>query len=80
MKQAATILLPDAAELSRTSAHFHARPEFLGTLVEGIAAFDEDGRLLAANPSGVFQLGLDAAALARQTLSSLFLRTPRRWS
>jgi transcriptional regulator of acetoin/glycerol metabolism len=52
--------------------HFHARQEFLGTLVEGIAAFDEDGRFLAANPSGLFQLGLDADALAAQTLSSLF--------
>jgi sigma-54 dependent transcriptional regulator, acetoin dehydrogenase operon transcriptional activator AcoR len=52
--------------------HFHARPEFLGTLVEGIAAFDEDGAFLAANPSGLFQLGLDAAALPAQTLQSLF--------
>ncbi|MDE2051684.1 MAG: sigma-54-dependent Fis family transcriptional regulator [Gammaproteobacteria bacterium] len=52
--------------------HFHARPEFLGTLVEGIAAFDEGGRLLAANPSGLFQLGLDAEELEKHTLSSLF--------
>ncbi len=52
--------------------HFHARPEFLGTLVEGIAAFDEDGRLLAANPSGLFQLGVEADALSAHTLSSLF--------
>ncbi|HET9106011.1 MAG TPA: sigma-54-dependent Fis family transcriptional regulator [Steroidobacteraceae bacterium] len=52
--------------------HFHARPEFLGTLVEGIAAFDEDGRLLAANPSGLFQLGVEADAVSAQTLSSVF--------
>ncbi len=52
--------------------HFHARPEFLGTLIEGIAAFDEDGHLLAANSSGLFQLGVDAEALSKQTLSSLF--------
>jgi transcriptional regulator of acetoin/glycerol metabolism len=56
--------------------HFHARPEFLGTLVEGIAAFDEGGRLLAANPSGLFQLGLDADALSTQTLASLFGISP----
>ncbi len=29
--------------------HFHARPELLGTLGEGIAAVDGDGRLLALN-------------------------------
>jgi transcriptional regulator of acetoin/glycerol metabolism len=52
--------------------HFHARPEFLGTLVEGIAAFDEDGRLLAANPSGMFQLGVESDARSAHTLSSLF--------
>jgi transcriptional regulator of acetoin/glycerol metabolism len=52
--------------------HFHARPEFLGTLVEGIAAFDEDGRLLAANPSGLFQLGVQAGEASAHTLSSLF--------
>jgi sigma-54 dependent transcriptional regulator, acetoin dehydrogenase operon transcriptional activator AcoR len=52
--------------------HFHARPEFLGTLVEGIAAFDEEGRLLAANPSALFQLGLETSAPARHTLDSMF--------
>ncbi len=52
--------------------HFHARPEFLGTLVEGIAAFSEDGRLLAVNSSGAFQLGLHPEELSTHSLSSLF--------
>ena len=38
--------------------HFHSRPEFIGTLWEGIAIFSEEGRLLAVNRSGAFQLGL----------------------
>ncbi|GKT00602.1 sigma-54-dependent Fis family transcriptional regulator [Acidovorax sp. SUPP3434] len=51
---------------------FHARPEFLGTLVEGLAAFTPDGRFLAANRSGQFQLGMSANALQAHTFSSLF--------
>ncbi|WP_114809044.1 sigma-54-dependent Fis family transcriptional regulator [Paraburkholderia kururiensis] len=51
---------------------FHARPEFLGTLMEGIAAFTSDGRFLAANRSAQFQLGLPLSALRAHTLSSLF--------
>ncbi|GKS76753.1 sigma-54-dependent Fis family transcriptional regulator [Acidovorax sp. SUPP950] len=51
---------------------FHARTEFLGTLVEGLAAFTPDGRFLAANRSGQFQLGMSANALQAHTFSSLF--------
>ncbi|CAM3362594.1 sigma-54-dependent Fis family transcriptional regulator [Paracidovorax anthurii] len=51
---------------------FHARAEFLGTLVEGLAAFTPDGRFLAANRSGQFQLGLSSNALQAQTFPSLF--------
>ncbi|MDD4880623.1 MAG: sigma-54-dependent Fis family transcriptional regulator [Gallionellaceae bacterium] len=36
---------------------FHSRPEFIGTLWEGALALDEDGRILAANRSALFQLG-----------------------
>ncbi|KMZ12532.1 Transcriptional activator of acetoin dehydrogenase operon AcoR [Candidatus Burkholderia humilis] len=50
--------------------HFHSRPEFIGTLMEGIAAFDLDGRLLSANRSAQFQLEL--GRLRAQTLASLF--------
>ncbi|SAK49493.1 Fis family GAF modulated sigma54 specific transcriptional regulator [Caballeronia catudaia] len=52
--------------------HFHSRPEFIGTLMEGIAVFDLDGRLLCANRSAQFQLGLELGALRSQTLESLF--------
>lgn len=51
---------------------FHARPEFLGTLMEGIVAFTCDGRFLSANRSAQFQLGLSLAALRAHALSSLF--------
>jgi transcriptional regulator of acetoin/glycerol metabolism len=36
---------------------FHSRPEFIGTLWEGILALDESGRILAANRHALFQLG-----------------------
>src|SRR5438128_3645909 len=52
--------------------HFHARPEFIGTLVEGIAAFSASGRFLAANRSGQLQLGLSMGGLQTHTLPSLF--------
>jgi transcriptional regulator of acetoin/glycerol metabolism len=52
--------------------HFHSRPEFIGTLMEGIAAFRADGRFLSANRSAQFQLGMPLAALRAHTLSSLF--------
>lgn len=51
---------------------FHSRPEFLGTLMEGIAAFTGDGRFLSANRSAQFQIGMSLAALRAHTLSSLF--------
>ncbi|MBP0590329.1 sigma-54-dependent Fis family transcriptional regulator [Paraburkholderia sp. LEh10] len=57
---------------------FHGRPEFLGTLMEGLMAFTCDGRFLSANRSAQFQFGLPLAALRAHTLSSLFgLTTPQ---
>ncbi len=52
--------------------HFHARSEFLGTLVEGIAVFSPEGRFMSANRSAQFQLGLPFSALKAHTFSSLF--------
>jgi transcriptional regulator of acetoin/glycerol metabolism len=52
--------------------HFHARPEFIGTLMEGIASFTPGGRFLAANRNGLFQLGLSFPSLQTHTFSSLF--------
>ena len=51
---------------------FHARPEFVGTLFEGMAAFTPDGAFLAANRSGLFQLGLAPHALALSGFAELF--------
>jgi transcriptional regulator of acetoin/glycerol metabolism len=42
--------------------HFHARPEFIGTLWEGIAVFSGEGSLVALNRSGQFQLELAGSA------------------
>jgi transcriptional regulator of acetoin/glycerol metabolism len=51
--------------------HFHGRPGFLGTLMEGIVAVGHDGRLLAANRSALDQLGVSGAALRMSSLSGL---------
>lgn len=52
--------------------HFHARPEFIGTLCEGIVAFAPDGRFVSGNRSGLFQLGLTLPDLRKHTFDSLF--------
>ena len=55
--------------------HFHHRPEFIGTLMEGILAIDPDGRVLGANRSALDLLGLSGAAVRMQNIASL-LGTP----
>ncbi len=52
--------------------HFHLRPEFIGTLLEGIIVVDGDGRVLGANRSAQDQLDLGGPALRMHTLTSLF--------
>ncbi len=52
--------------------HFHRRPEFIGTLMEGILAVSPDGRVLGANRGAQEQLGLPSVGLRMQTLQSLF--------
>ncbi|WP_119157337.1 sigma-54-dependent Fis family transcriptional regulator [Caldimonas tepidiphila] len=42
--------------------HFHTRPEFVYTLHEGRLALGQDGRILAANRSALFQLGVRSLA------------------
>ncbi|MBC7962720.1 MAG: sigma-54-dependent Fis family transcriptional regulator [Steroidobacteraceae bacterium] len=54
---------------------FHLRPEFIGSLYEGIAVFSPDGHLVAANRSALLQLGLDRFRMMGQTVSSLFKLT-----
>jgi transcriptional regulator with PAS, ATPase and Fis domain len=61
-----------AAFQDAITLHFHSRPEFIGTLMEGIASFSMSGRFLSANRSGLFQLGLPLSALQTHTFSSLF--------
>ncbi|MFZ5512620.1 MAG: sigma-54-dependent Fis family transcriptional regulator [Pseudomonadota bacterium] len=52
--------------------HFHSRPEFIGTLCEGIAAFAPDGAFLSANRSACFQLGMRLEELCRARIDTLF--------
>ncbi len=58
------------------SLHFHARPEFIGTLWEGIAIFDEHHRLVALNRSGQFQLGMVLDDIDNLAFSDLFAARP----
>ncbi|WP_424196229.1 sigma-54-dependent Fis family transcriptional regulator [Ampullimonas aquatilis] len=52
--------------------HFHTRPEFIGTLMEGIAVFSPTGKFVAGNRACMFQLGLTLSALRTHTIGSLF--------
>jgi transcriptional regulator of acetoin/glycerol metabolism len=54
--------LIDARYRSAHPLHFHSRPEFVYTLHEGKLAVGDDGRVLAANRSALFQLGLNSMA------------------
>jgi transcriptional regulator of acetoin/glycerol metabolism len=52
--------------------HFHSRPEFIGTLMEGILAIGEDGQIVGANRGALEHLGMSGAALRACTLQALF--------
>ncbi len=54
---------------------FHARPEFIGTLMEGLIAFAPDGRVHAANRSACLQLELSLASARTHTALSLLRRS-----
>ena len=54
---------------------FHARPEFIGTLMEGLIAFAPDGRVLAANRSACLQLELSLASVRTHTALSVLRRS-----
>lgn len=51
---------------------FHQRGEFLGSAVEGAAAFSPAGKFLAANRVAMIQFGMSQTALRMHTFSSLF--------
>jgi transcriptional regulator of acetoin/glycerol metabolism len=56
----------------RLRLHFHSRPEFIGTLLEGIVVVGENGRILGANRSALDQLALSGVSLRGHTLTTLF--------
>jgi sigma-54 dependent transcriptional regulator, acetoin dehydrogenase operon transcriptional activator AcoR len=56
---------------NRLRLHFHSRPEFIGTLLEGIVVVGPDGKILGANRSALDQLGMSSAALRMQSITSL---------
>ncbi|MDA8428523.1 MAG: sigma-54-dependent Fis family transcriptional regulator [Geobacteraceae bacterium] len=51
---------------------FHLKPEFIGTLYEGIAVFTPQGDFIAANRSALLQFGLDRFRMAGHRFDSLF--------
>jgi len=53
---------------------FHSRPEFIGTLCEGLALLDPHGRVLTANRSAEFQLGIPLSQLIGQSFDDIFDR------
>ncbi|MBL0720334.1 sigma 54-interacting transcriptional regulator [Piscinibacter sp. Jin2] len=52
--------------------HFHGRPEFIGTLMEGIVAVGRDGKILGANRSALDLLQMSGAAVRMHSVTSLF--------
>jgi transcriptional regulator of acetoin/glycerol metabolism len=52
--------------------HFHARADFIGTLLEGIIVVETDGKVIGANRSALDQLDLSSSALRMHSLASLF--------
>jgi transcriptional regulator of acetoin/glycerol metabolism len=52
--------------------HFHSRVEFIDTLMGGILAVGEDGKLLGANRSALDLLALSPAGLRMNCVESLF--------
>jgi transcriptional regulator of acetoin/glycerol metabolism len=53
--------------------HFHGRPEFVGTLNEGLIAFNASGMALGATRTALFQLDMPfAAAIQGMTIGQLF--------
>jgi transcriptional regulator of acetoin/glycerol metabolism len=56
--------------------HFHSRPEFVYTLHEGKLIVDSDSRILAANHSALFQLGVSSVREIRERrLDQIFQTT-----
>ena len=56
----------------RVRLHFHIRPEFIGTLLEGILVVGADGRIQGANRAALDLLDMSSASVRLHTLDSLF--------
>jgi sigma-54 dependent transcriptional regulator, acetoin dehydrogenase operon transcriptional activator AcoR len=52
--------------------HLHSRPEFIGTLMQGILAVSREGRIVGANRSALDHLGMSSAAARMHSVTSLF--------
>ncbi|HEU0199680.1 MAG TPA: sigma-54-dependent Fis family transcriptional regulator [Burkholderiaceae bacterium] len=52
--------------------HFHAHPELIGTLFEGIAVFGPGGACITANKAALFQFGVALSALRGHRFAELF--------
>jgi transcriptional regulator of acetoin/glycerol metabolism len=61
-----------AAYPTGVTLRFHARAELIGTLFEGIAVFDENGRFITANRSALFQFGASRDELLQRSFVTLF--------
>jgi len=67
------------AQLGRHAiVRFHSRPEFLGTLWEGLAVFDRSGMLLAANRTALQVLQIAHGAIGCEHSTALFDLDPAR--
>jgi sigma-54 dependent transcriptional regulator, acetoin dehydrogenase operon transcriptional activator AcoR len=62
----------DGAFPDEITLRFHARPELIGTLFQGIAVFRTDGTFVTANRSALFQLGLELPGLRGRSFAELF--------
>lgn len=52
--------------------HFHPRPDFIGSLLEGIAVLNPEGRFLGANRSALDLLDLQGSTLRMRSVASVF--------
>jgi transcriptional regulator of acetoin/glycerol metabolism len=57
---------------NEVTLHFHARPELIGTLFEGIAVFRPTGECVAANKAALFQFGHTLAEVRGRSFTQLF--------
>lgn len=61
-----------SAHAGQRFIHFHSRPEFVGTLSEGVLALDEDDRIVAATRNAVMQLGVKLVDVIGHQLEEFF--------